>query len=502
MSEETNIIKQKKPRIPGKRTLITVSLSPFDTIEIKEEIIHKIADIAHELNVNLFLVGGYIRDYFLKKKRKDLDFTVIGDSIAFARELAIRFKTKAVIFERFRTAQLNIGEFQCEFVGTRKEIYNPESRKPDVVEGTLDDDIRRRDFTINSMASSLSKDNFGKLIDIFNGRRDLESRLLKTPLDPITTFNDDPLRMLRAARFASQLDFRIDEQAINAIKRITNRIEIISQERISDEFLKIINSEKPSIGLKILFETGLLDIIFPELNRLAGIEIVHNGNAEFAHKDIFLHSLQVIDKVAENSKNIWLRFAALVHDIAKPNTKRFNKDTGWTFHGHEEIGAKMMEKIFRKFKFPLENLPYVEKLVRLHQRPMALVDDGVTDSAVRRLAFHAGDALQDLFTLCRSDITTKNPNLSSQYLQNYDKVTQKVIEVQEKDKLREFQSPVRGEEIMSVCKLKPSKAVGYIKNAIEEAILDGIIPNEYLAARKFFIRNKSQWLKKIKEMKE
>ena len=388
-----------------------------------------------------------------------------------------------------------VGDFKCEFVGTRKEEYKKDSRNPIVTEGTLEDDLKRRDFTINAMAVSINIETFGQVTDMFNGFKDLGTKILRTPLNPETTFSEDPLRMMRAIRFASQLEFFVDKNALNAIKKMAYRIEIISQERITDEFLKILASKKPSFGINLLYDNDLLEKIFPELSRLPGIEIVKDDNREYAHKDVMQHSLQVLEKVSQVTDNLWLRFAALVHDIAKPRTKKFIKGTGWTFHGHEELGARWMEKIFRRMKLPMEHLRYVETLIRLHQRPMQLVDEGVTDSAVRRLAFLAGEALEDLFILCKADITTNNPRLSFQYLNNYDIVARKVLEVQEKDKLREFQSPVRGEEIMKICNLKPSRAVGYIKNMIEEAILDGLIPNEYDDALAYFMENKEFWLK-------
>ncbi|OGU16959.1 MAG: tRNA nucleotidyltransferase, partial [Ignavibacteria bacterium GWA2_35_8] len=409
--------------------------------------------------------------------------------------VAKKFKSKAVIYQKFRTALVPLGEHKIEFVGTRKEEYKPNSRKPIVTEGTLDDDLRRRDFTINAMAASVNEKSYGSLIDLFNGISDLNDKILRTPLDAEITFSDDPLRMMRAARFASQLGFNIHPDTLKGISTTAERIKIISQERITDEFMKIISSDNPGTGLKILNDTGILKIIFPELHRLNGIEFIKEEDKVYGHKDVFLHSLQVLGNICEVTKNPWLRFAALTHDIAKSVTKKYIPGTGWTFHGHEELGARRMTQIFRRMKLPMEHLPYVEKLVRLHQRPMVLVDDGVTDSAVRRLAFQAGEVLEDLFVLCKADITTKNPLLSAKYLKNYVQVAKKVLDVQEKDKLREFQSPVRGEEIMVLCKLLPSPAVGFIKSAIEEAILDGLIPNEYEAAKEYFLNHKDEWLK-------
>ena len=347
------------------------------------------------------------------------------------------------------------------------------------------------------MAVSINKSDLGRLVDLFGGIEDLKNRLLRTPLDPFVTFSDDPLRMMRAARFASQLEFDVADDALAAMRDMSSRIKIISQERITTEFLKIIDSPKPSVGISILYKSGILKIVFPELYALEGVEPKKINNKVYAHKDVFWHSLKVLDNIAQKTDKTWLRFAALVHDIAKPVTKRFDKDQGYTFHGHEEIGARWMKRIFRRMKFPMEHLPYVEKLVRLHGRPMALVDDEVTDSAIRRLAVKADDALEDLFTLVRSDITTKNPKLSKRYRNNYEKVFQKVIDVQEKDELREFQSPVRGDEIMKICGIKPSKMVGYLKERIEEAILEGEIPNEYEAAKNYFLKNKDNWIKEI-----
>ncbi len=493
MTEEIN----KKPRKKRKVEMIGVFDDSNNFIPITETILKKLASIAATENFEIYVVGGYVRDYFLNRSRHDIDITVVGDSIKFAKIVAKNFNTKPIIYERFKTALVPVGKFHIEFVGTRKEEYLPNSRKPVVTEGTLEDDLKRRDFTINSMAVSLSKSNYGRLIDLFGGKNDIENHILKTPLEPGITFSDDPLRMMRAARFASQLNYQLEPEALEKMTEMAERISIISQERITDEFLKIIESDYPSVGLSILFQTGLLEQIFPELYNLAGVEIINANDRSFAHKDVFRHSLKVLDNIAEMTDNKWLRFAALVHDIAKPRTKRFNKNTGWTFHGHEDLGAKMMTKIFKKMKFPLDNLEYVEKLVRLHQRPMSLVDNEITDSAIRRLAFNAGDALEDLFTLCRADITTKNPNLSEQYKQNYELVFAKVIEVQEKDKLREFQSPVRGEEIMEIFGIEPCKNVGIIKTRIEEAILDGIIPNDYDIAKEFVLKNKKEWANEL-----
>lgn len=466
-------------------------------IPIEEDILYKIGSIADKNEIELYAVGGYVRDYYLNRERTDIDFTVVGDSISFAKILAKEFSSKAVVYPKFQTAMVPVGNLILEFVGTRKEVYESDSRKPIVSQGTFEDDIMRRDFTINAMAVSLNKDTLGHIIDMFDGMKDLEAKLLRTPLEPKKTYSDDPLRMMRAARFASQLNFDLEAQTFDAISEMNDRINIISQERITDEFFKIMASPKPSIGLSILYDSGLMKHVFPEVDSLSGVEIMEEESRTYSHKDVLRHSFKVVDNISIMTDNVWLRFAALVHDIAKPLTKRFSKTQGWTFHGHEEIGARWMKRIFKRMKFPMERLSYVEKLVRLHQRPMVLVDDGVTDSAVRRLAVVAGEDLEDLFTLCRADITTKNPKLSDKYRNNYERVFQKVIEVQEKDKLRAFQSPVRGEEIMEICDIKPSRLVGYIKTQIEEAILEGYIPNEYEDAKSYFLQNKDIWIEEF-----
>jgi len=382
---------------------------------------------------------------------------------------------------------------QLEFVGTRSERYQAGTRNPVVTEGTLDDDLRRRDFTVNAMAASLQAHNLGEVVDLFHGIEDLERKVLRTPLDPTVTMNDDPLRMMRAARFAAQLGFSLEPAVTEAIASMAKRIDIISQERVTDEFLKILATRKPSVGLNILFETGLLEHVFPEVHRLAGVELVSNGSREYRHKDVFFHTLQVLDNLAQFSNNIWLRFATLMHDIAKPRTKRFVEGVGWTFHGHEEVGARWQDKIFRRMKLPMQHLPYVETIVRLHQRPMKLVDEGVTDSAIRRLAIHAGDSIGDLFMLCRADITTRNENRAVKYLRNYAVVEAKVEDVRERDNLRAFQSPIRGEEIMQISGLGPGRVVGYMKWMIEEAIIEGEIPNDWEAARAYLLDHLDAW---------
>ncbi|MFN3194579.1 MAG: CCA tRNA nucleotidyltransferase [Chlorobiota bacterium] len=467
-------------------------------IEIKDKILETIGLIADEYDYEIYIIGGYVRDKILGISKTDYDITVVGDAIKFANIVAKKLDTKVVEYARFRTALVPYNKVQIEFVGTRIEEYTKGSRKPKVVEGTLFDDIKRRDFTVNTLAASLNKSNFGVVIDEFNGLKHIEEKLLVTPLDPIVTYKDDPLRMMRAARFASQLKFNIEEESFQSIKSVATEIVNISQERVTDEFFKILKTEKPSIGLNVLMDTGLLEIIFPEVYNLRGVDKVEKNGRVYAHKDVFYHTLEVIDNISQMTDNVWLRFVALMHDIAKPPTKRFSDSNGWTFHGHEELGARWQKRIFRKLKLPMDKLPYVEKLVRLHQRPMALVDEEATDSAYRRLAAQAGNDLEDLFVHCKADITTKNERKAEKYLKNYDRVLEKILQVQENDKLKEFQSPVRGEEIMNICNIKPSKLVGLIKNEIEEAILEGIIPNDYEKAKDYFLENKDEWISKFK----
>jgi tRNA nucleotidyltransferase/poly(A) polymerase len=384
-----------------------------------------------------------------------------------------------------------------EFVGARKESYDRNTRKPIVEDGTFEEDISRRDFTINTLAVSINKNEFGKLIDRYNGLTDIKNSLIRTPLDPFKTFDDDPLRIMRAFRFASQLNLNVDENIMVAAKEMRNRLTIVSQERITDEFLKILTSPKPSIGLKLLFDSGVLEIVFPEISIMTGVDQRKDlayRQAGYHHKDVFLHTLQVVDNICKETENVWLRFAALVHDIAKPPTKKFVEGIGWTFHGHEDLGARMMGKIFHRMRLPLHQLEYIQKLIRLHLRPIALAKEEVTDSAIRRFVVNAGEDLEDLITLCRADITSKNPIKVEKYLDNYERVMQKVRDVKERDQLKEFQSPVRGEEIMQICNLKPSRKVGDIKTAIEEAILDGKIGNNYEEAFKYLIEIKDQFL--------
>ena len=464
-------------------------------MNFKEELskyffISNAAEAAENMKLKIFIVGGFVRDLILHRERNEIDILVIGDGPKFASYYAESLGiNKISIYKNFGTAHFRINDFDLEFVGARKESYNRQSRKPEVTTGTFDEDISRRDFTINTLAVSINKSNFGQLIDKYNGLNDINNRIIKTPIDPLVTFNDDPLRIMRAYRFASQLNFIVDDSINNAAYKIRERLRIVSQERITDEFFKILASPIPSIGLKLLFNLGVMEIIFPEIANLSGVE----QRNDFHHKDVFLHTCQVLDNIAKVTDNVWLRFAALVHDIAKPQTKKFVEEMGWTFHGHEELGARNIKTIFKKLKLPNNKLEYVEKLVRLHLRPIALAKEEVTDSAIRRLIVSAGEDLEDLITLCRADITSKNPDKVSKYLDNYEKVMRKVWEVEEKDKLRAFQSPVRGDEIMKVCNLKPSKKVGQIKSAIEDAILDGKIGNNYEEAYNYLLKIKEQF---------
>jgi poly(A) polymerase len=463
-----------------------------DKIEISNPLLCSIGKLADENGIDAFVVGGYVRDYLLELGDKDIDILVIGDGVEFAKKVAKNLGTQTIVaYERFGTAMVPINGGKVEFVGARKEKYDAESRKPVVKVGTLKDDLLRRDFTVNALAVSINKKTFGKLHDEFNGVEDLKNGILRTPLDPTKTFEDDPLRIMRAMRFASQLNFTIEEKAFEAIKKMRERLSIISQERITDEFLKILKTEKPSVGLRLMYDTGVMQVVFPEVAHMAGVD----QRKDYHHKDVFLHTCIVVDNIAKTTDNVWLRFTALMHDIAKPRTKKFIEGIGWTFHGHEELGARMQKSIFRKLKLPLDPLPYVEKLVRLHLRPMVLVDEEVTDSAVRRLVFETGDDIDDLMKLCRADITSKNPKLVERYLRNYDVVMQKIVEVEARDRLRNWQPPVKGEEIMSLCGLQPSKQVGILKTVIEEAILDGKIPNEHDAALAYLLSVKDELLK-------
>ncbi len=440
------------------------------------------------MQVRAFVIGGFVRDLLLKRDNKqDIDIVVLGSGIDFAHEVAAKLEGDVPVkfFKNFGTAMLNFHGWKIEFVGARKESYRRNSRKPIVEDGTLEDDQDRRDFTINAMAIDLTREKYGELIDPFNGIRDLEDKIIRTPLDPDITFSDDPLRMMRAIRFATQLDFTIEPACFEAIARNAERISIVSMERVSDEFNLIIQAKVPSRGFRMLDETGLLKIIFPEFCELKGAEIIEGKG----HKDNFHHTLAVLDNVAGVSDNLWLRWAAILHDIAKPLTKKFIQGTGWTFHAHEFRGAKMVPHIFRKLKLPLnDKMKYVEKLVLLHLRPIVLAEDVVTDSAVRRLLFEAGDDIDDLMLLCNADITSKNPNKVKRFMANFDIVRQKLKEIEEKDQLRNWQPPVTGEVIMQTFGIPPSKSVGIIKDAITEAILEGEIPNNFEAAYQLMLR--------------
>jgi poly(A) polymerase len=460
-------------------------------IDIQDQLLKRVGEIADKTSTQAFVVGGFVRDLLLGKQVKDIDIVVIGDGIGFGHYVAHELgRSNLVVFENFGTAMLQLDNNKVEFVGARKESYSKFSRKPKVEGGTLDDDLCRRDFTVNAMAVSLNASDFGRLVDPFQGQEAMHEKVLRTPLDPTATFDDDPLRIMRAFRFSCQLGFEIEPSVMEAAMSMAPRLKIVSQERITDEFLKILASTKPSIGLQLMHEAGVLKVVFPEVAHLGGVD----QRQDFHHKDVFQHTIRVLDNVADGSENLWLRMAALLHDIAKPRTKAFQEGVGWTFHGHEEIGARMVKPIFRRMRFPLDHQQYVEKIVRLHLRPMALVDEGVTDSAVRRLLFEAGPDIDDLMMLCRADITSKNPKLVEQVKKNYEVVAQKMVEVEEKDRLRNWQPPLRGDEIMQVCGLEPGPAVGKLKSAVTDAILDGLIPNEHDAALAYLLSIKDKIL--------
>jgi tRNA nucleotidyltransferase/poly(A) polymerase len=452
----------------------------------KEPIFEVIARSATELGVEAYVIGGYVRDLILNRPNKDIDVVCLGSGIALAEKVATHLGNHVHVsfFKNFGTAQIRFDDLELEFVGARKESYRYESRKPLVEDGTLEDDQNRRDFTINALGISLNMNDFGQLIDPFDGVADIQKKIIRTPLSPEITFSDDPLRMMRAIRFASQLGFDIEGSTFDAITAMKDRISIVSQERITEELNKIVLSKTPSYGFKLLFYTGLLQIIFPEFCELQGVE-TQDGKG---HKDNFYHTLQVLDNVAVRSNDLWLRWAAILHDIAKPATKRFHPKAGWTFHGHEELGSKMTPGIFRKLKLPLDaKMKMVKNLVRLHLRPIALAKEGVSDSALRRLLFEAGDDIEYLMILCRADITSKDMNKVKRYLSNFDKVEEMLIELEAKDKLRNFQPVITGEIIMEVFGLSPSREVGEIKIAIREAILEGTIPNDFDTAYDFMI---------------
>lgn len=463
--------------------------------QFKNALIHPIFDLitraSEELQVESYVIGGYVRDYLLERNNaKDIDIVVVGSGIELAEKVASMMLKKAKVqtFKTYGTAMLRYKDMEVEFVGARKESYTEESRNPTVSIGTLKDDQNRRDFTINALAISLNEKSYGELLDPFLGLEDLKNKILRTPLDPNITYSDDPLRMLRAIRFASQLHFTIEENSLIAISKNAERIKIISKERIVDELHKILMTEKPSLGLRLLFETNLLPYILPELTALKGVEEVRGQR----HKDNFYHTLQVVDNIAEHTDNLWLRWAALLHDIGKAPTKKFDKSVGWTFHGHEFLGSKMVKKIFVRLKMPLnEKLKYVQKIVMMSSRPVILAEN-VTDSAVRRLIFDAGEDIDDLMTHCEADITTKNSTKESQYRKNFKLVRQKIKEVEDRDRVRNFQPPVTGEMIMETFNLKPCREIGIIKEAIKDAILDGQIANDYEAAYQFMLEKASQ----------
>jgi poly(A) polymerase len=459
-------------------------------MNLKQHLSHPVfkvvSEIVTEENLEAYVIGGFVRDLILERPSKDIDIVVIGNGLDLAEKAGNKLRVKKVsYFKNFGTAQFLYKDLDVEFVGARKESYRRDSRKPIVENGTLQDDQNRRDFTINALALSLHADNFGELIDPFDGLQDLENGIIRTPLEPSKTYSDDPLRMMRAVRFAAQLDFKIERESLEAISENADRLEIISRERIMDELNKIILCDKPSRGFKLLFATKLLHQFFPEMVKLHGIETIDGKS----HKDNFYHTLEVLDNICETTDDLWLRWAAILHDIAKPPTKRFDPKVGWTFHGHEEVGARMIPKIFKRLKLPLDTkMKYVQKMVRLHLRPIALVKGHVTDSAIRRLLYEAGDDIDDLMKLCNADITSKNEHKVRRYKNNFKIVKEKLIAVEEKDKVRNFQPPVDGELIMETFGLKPCHEIGIIKNRIKEAILEGEINNDYHQAVAFMLK--------------
>lgn len=466
----------------------------YEIPETHKHIFQVVGKAGQALQQPVYVVGGYVRDFYLDrlKEEPDIDFVTLGSGIALAEKVhrALAGSTLSV-FKQFGTAQVKLGELELEFVGARKESYRRNSRKPIVEDGSLQDDQERRDLTINAMSWSLNPEDYGVLNDPFGGLQDLKAQLIRTPIDPDKTFDDDPLRMMRAVRFASQLGFNLADETFASIQKMAPRLEIISKERIVDELNKIVLSYKPSVGFGLLFKTGLLREFFPEMYNLHGVQEVEG----YRHKDNFWHTLEVLDNVARVSKNLWLRWAAIMHDIAKPPTQKFEPGTGWTFHGHDALGAKWTYRIFKRLGLPLDDrMKYVQKLVRLHLRPIALVSDEVSDSAVRRLIFEAGDDIDDLMTLCRADITSKNEHKVQRYLSNFDKVEQKIAEVEAKDRIRNWKNPLSGEEIMEALNISPGIIVGNVKEAVKEAILNGDIPNEHAAAFEFMMENKEFFL--------
>lgn len=459
-----------------------MNLSQF----LKHPVFKVTSQICETENLKAYVVGGYVRDLLLERPSKDIDIVVLGSGMELAEKVAKTLRVKKVsLFKNFGTAHFIYKDLDIEFVGARKESYSHDSRKPAVENGTLQDDQERRDFTINALAIALHPDEFGQLIDPFNGVEDLKQEIIRTPLEPAKTYSDDPLRMMRAIRFASQLNFKIERKSLESILQNAHRLEIISKERIMDEFNKIILSDVPSRGFNLLYSTKLLHQFFPEMIALQGVETIEGKS----HKDNFYHTLEVLDNIAMNTNDLWLRWAAILHDIAKPPTKRFDKEIGWTFHSHEDVGARMVPKIFKRLKLPLDHkMKYVQKLVRLHLRPIALVKGHVTDSAIRRLLFEAGEDIDDLMTLCNADITSKNEFKVVKFRKNFDIVAQKLKEVEEKDRLRNFQPPVSGEIIMKTFNLNPCAEIGILKGHIKDAILEGIIPNEYEAAFHYMLK--------------
>ena len=468
------------------------------TKSLQDKIFKIIAQAARELNVESYVIGGFVRDLILQRDyKKDIDIVAVGSGIELALKVSelLPNKPKVQVFKTYGTAMLRYNDMDIEFVGARKESYNHDSRNPIVENGTLEDDQNRRDFTINALALSLNENNFGDLVDPFNGLQDMENKIIRTPLNPDITYSDDPLRMMRAIRFASQLHFEIEAESLEAISRNKERINIITGERIVDELNKILMSEKPSVGFLLLYETGLLDIILPELTALNNVEEVEGHT----HKNNFYHTLEVVDNICPNTDDVWLRWSALLHDIGKAPTKKYNKKQGWTFHGHEFLGGKMAKKIFMRLHMPLnQKLKFVQKMVMMSSRPIVLAQDIVTDSAVRRLVFDAGEDVESLMTLCEADITTKNPKKFQKYHNNFKIVREKIVEVEERDKVRVFQPPITGEEIMELFNLKPSREIGVLKEAVKEAILEGEIPNEYQAAYDFVLmKAEKMGLKKV-----